>query len=92
MARKGLKSINFRSLTDDLASEEALLILRAIEVGKSERMKKDERDPTVSLYNISLGWLTYGKDRMRELLQQALIAVLKNLRLKVGGSLKNDKG
>lgn len=55
-------------------------------------MKKDERDPTVSLYNISLGWLTYGKDRMRELLQQALIAVLKNLRLKVGGSLKNDKG
>ena len=54
-------------------------------------MKKDERDPTVTVHKTSLGWLSYGKDKMRELVQQALIAVFKHLKLKVGGSLAKDK-
>lgn len=86
-----VRCIDFRYLTDALTPDEALELLHEAQVGKAERMEKVQRNRAVSAYTTSAGWLGYGKDKMRELLRQTLAEGFKHFKLKVGGSLEEDK-
>jgi L-galactonate dehydratase len=64
--------IDFRYITDALTPEEALEILTKAEAGKKERLQEALDSRAVPAYTTSAGWLGYGEDKMRSLLQETL--------------------
>lgn len=83
--------IDFRYITDAITKEEAIEILKKEEPGKAERIKHAEADRAVPAYTTSAGWLGYGKDKMKALLQETLSKGYKHFKLKVGSSVEEDK-
>ncbi|KAG9622221.1 enolase C-terminal domain-like protein, partial [Aureobasidium melanogenum] len=66
--------IDFRYITDAITKEEAIEMLKKEEPGKAERIKHAESNRAVPAYTTSAGWLGYGKDKMKGLLQETLNA------------------
>ncbi|KAK4190754.1 mandelate racemase [Podospora australis] len=83
--------IDFRYITDAITPSEALALLQETEAGKGERIKHAEDNKAVPAYTTSAGWLGYGEDKMRGLLQETLGKGYKHFKLKVGGNLEEDK-
>ena len=83
--------IDFRYITDAITPDEAVALLRAQEGGKAKRLEEALSSRAVPAYTTSAGWLGYGEDRMKDLLRQTLDNGYRHFKLKVGGSLEEDK-
>jgi L-galactonate dehydratase len=83
--------IDFRYITDALTPEEALEILTKAEAGKKERLQEALDSRAVPAYTTSAGWLGYGEDKMRGLLQETLSKGYRHFKLKVGSDIAQDK-
>ncbi|OAL47951.1 mandelate racemase/muconate lactonizing protein-like protein [Pyrenochaeta sp. DS3sAY3a] len=83
--------IDFRYITDALTPEEALEILTKSEQGKKERLQEALDSKAVPAYTTSAGWLGYGEDKMRGLLQETLAKGYRHFKLKVGSDVAQDR-
>ena len=81
--------VDFRYLTDVLAPEEALSILRKVEAGKAERVATLEQEG-YACYTTSAGWLGYDDAKLRRLCQEAVDAGFNHVKMKVGRELADD--
>lgn len=86
-----VRCIDFRYITDAITPEEAVDLLKSVEAGKKERIALALNSRAVPAYTTSAGWLGYGEDRMKGLLEETLKMGYKHFKLKVGGSVEDDK-
>ncbi|KAI5820084.1 L-galactonate dehydratase [Pyronema omphalodes] len=82
--------VDWRYLEDAITREEAVEMLRDMKRGKEERLREAEESMAVPAYTTSAGWLGYGEDKMKALLQETLAQGYKHFKLKVGGNLEQD--
>ncbi|MGH2814807.1 MAG: enolase C-terminal domain-like protein, partial [Actinomycetota bacterium] len=82
--------VDFRYLTDALTPAEALAMLRERAATRPEReaLLAAEGYPA---YTTSAGWLGYDDDKLRRRCREAIDAGFSHLKLKVGGSLEDDR-
>jgi L-galactonate dehydratase len=83
--------IDFRYITDAITPEEATEMLKAEEAGKAQRIKDAEESKAVPAYTTSAGWLGYGEEKMKGLLEDTLSKGYKHFKLKVGSSVETDR-
>ncbi|KAI7545619.1 L-galactonate, partial [Hortaea werneckii] len=81
-----VRCIDFRYITDAITPEEAIQMLKEQEPTKAQRIKDAEQNRAVPAYTTSAGWLGYGEDKMKGLLQETLGKGYKHFKLKVGTS------
>ena len=86
-----VRCIDFRYITDAITPEEAVELLRKSEAGKAERIQDALKSRAVPAYTTSAGWLGYGEDKMKSLLRETLAQGYRHFKLKVGGSVEEDK-
>ncbi|KAG9256831.1 enolase C-terminal domain-like protein [Emericellopsis atlantica] len=86
-----VRCIDFRYMTDAITPDEAVELLRQQEGGKAARLEEALNSKAVPAYTTSAGWLGYGEDKMKALLQETLDQGYRHFKLKVGGSLEEDK-
>ena len=86
-----VRCIDFRYITDAVTPEEAVEMLKKEEQGKEERIKHAEASRAVPAYTTSAGWIGYGEEKMKGLLQETLSKGYKHFKLKVGGSIEADR-
>ncbi|RYP81821.1 hypothetical protein DL770_005776 [Monosporascus sp. CRB-9-2] len=86
-----VRCIDFRYITDALTPEEAITMLKESEAGKAQRFQEALNSRAVPAYTTSAGWLGYGEDKMRALLQETLANGYKHFKLKVGSSVETDR-
>lgn len=86
-----VRCIDFRYITDAITPEEAVELLRKSEAGKAERIQDALKSRAVPAYTTSAGWLGYGEDKMKALLRETLAQGYRHFKLKVGGSIDEDK-
>jgi len=86
-----VRCIDFRYITDAITPEEAVKMLEEMESTKAERIGDAERSRAVPAYTTSAGWLGYGEDKMKHLLHETLAEGYKHFKLKVGGSVSEDR-
>src|SRR5690625_1223966 len=84
-----VRLIDFRYITDCITPAEALEILEKQMVDKKERIADLEKNG-YPCYTTSAGWLGYGDDKLRHLVQEAIDAGFKHIKLKVGRDLNDD--
>jgi L-galactonate dehydratase len=85
-----VQCIDFRYITDAITPEEAVQLLRESEVGKAKRLDDAMKSRAVPAYTTSAGWLGYGEDKMKGLLQETLSKGYRHFKLKVGSSVEQD--
>ncbi|TEY78380.1 hypothetical protein BOTCAL_0049g00220 [Botryotinia calthae] len=83
--------IDFRYITDAITPEEAIAMLKAEEGGKAKRIEDALNNKAVPAYTTSAGWLGYGKDKMKGLLEETLAKGYRHFKLKVGTSVQDDR-
>lgn len=66
-------------------------MLKETEAGKVKRMRDAEESRAVPAYTTSAGWLGYGEDKMKGLLEDTLSKGYKHFKLKVGTSIEADR-
>jgi L-fuconate dehydratase len=81
--------VDFRYLTDALTPDQALVILRAAEAGKAERIAELEATGYPA-YTTSAGWLGYDDDKVARLVGEAIADGFTMLKLKVGADVASD--
>ena len=81
--------IDFRYLTDAITPAEALMIFRAAEAGKAERLATLEAEG-YPCYTTSAGWLGYSNEKLTRLAQEAVAAGFNHIKMKVGRDLDDD--
>ena len=86
-----VRCIDFRYITDAITPEEAIDLLKKEEPGKKERLVHAEQSKAVPAYTTSAGWLGYGEEKMKGLLEETLSKGYKHFKLKVGSSVEADK-
>lgn len=86
-----VRCIDFRYIDDAVTPQEALDILTKAQAEKKSRIADAEADTAVPAYTTSAGWLGYGKDKMRALLTEARDQGYRHFKLKVGGSIAEDR-
>lgn len=86
-----VRCIDFRYITDAITPEEAVELLKAVEGGKEKRIQEALESKAVPAYTTSAGWLGYGEDKMKGLLEETLAQGYKHFKLKVGSSIEEDK-
>ncbi|KAH8598813.1 putative mitochondrial enolase superfamily member 1 [Bisporella sp. PMI_857] len=86
-----VRCIDFRYITDAITPEEAVELLQKSEKGKASRIVDAEQSRAVPAYTTSAGWLGYGEDKMKGLLEETLAKGYKHFKLKVGGSIEADR-
>ncbi|KAI6783567.1 L-galactonate dehydratase-like protein [Emericellopsis cladophorae] len=86
-----VRCIDFRYITDAITPDEAIELLRQQEGGKAARLDEALSSKAVPAYTTSAGWLGYGEDKMKALLQETLDQGYRHFKLKVGGSVEEDK-
>jgi L-fuconate dehydratase len=84
-----VSQIDFRYISDALAPEEALAILRAAAAGKTERIA-DLQSRGYPAYTTSPGWLGYSDEKLDLLARRAVQAGFRTIKLKVGLNLEDD--
>ncbi|KAI9821193.1 MAG: L-galactonate dehydratase [Pycnora praestabilis] len=88
---KFVRCIDFRYITDAITPEEAIEMLKKEEGGKAKRLEEAERSRAVPAYTTSAGWLGYGEDKMKGLLEETLAKGYRHFKLKVGSSVEADR-
>ncbi|KAH7013312.1 enolase C-terminal domain-like protein [Ilyonectria destructans] len=83
--------IDFRYITDALTPEEAIAMLKETEKTKPQRLQDALNNRAVPAYTTSAGWLGYGEDKMKGLLQETLDAGYRHFKIKVGGDIERDR-
>lgn len=83
--------IDFRYITDALTPEEALEILTKAEAGKRERLQEALKSRAVPAYTTSAGWLGYGPEKMKALLEETQKKGYRHFKLKVGSDVAEDR-
>ncbi|KAG9243196.1 enolase C-terminal domain-like protein [Calycina marina] len=86
-----VRCIDFRYITDAITPEEAVELLKKSETGKAERVKDAEQSKAVPAYTTSAGWLGYGEEKMKGLLEETLAKGYRHFKLKVGSSVEADR-
>ncbi|KAL2114248.1 hypothetical protein VUR80DRAFT_10035 [Thermomyces stellatus] len=86
-----VRCIDFRYITDAITPEEAVQLLKEAEPGKAARMEEALNSKAVPAYTTSAGWLGYGEEKMKSLLRETLDQGYRHFKLKVGGSVEEDK-
>ena len=86
-----VRCIDFRYITDAITPDEAVTMLKKEEGGKAQRMEEAECSRAVPAYTTSAGWLGYGEDRMKSLLEETLSQGYRHFKLKVGTDPEADK-
>lgn len=81
--------VDWRHLSDTLTREEAVDLLRGAESGRAERTRRllQEGYPA---YTTTPGWLGYSDERLVRLAREALDQGFTQIKLKVGGDLRED--
>ncbi|KAM5350519.1 hypothetical protein ACJ41O_007024 [Fusarium nematophilum] len=83
--------IDFRYITDAITPEEAIAMLKEQEATKPQRLQDALNSRAVPAYTTSAGWIGYGDDKMKGLLQETLNAGYRHFKLKVGGDIERDR-
>lgn len=86
-----VQCIDFRYITDAITPEEAVALLKKNETGKEKRLKDALESKAVPAYTTSAGWIGYGEEKMKGLLEETLSKGYKHFKLKVGGSVEADR-
>jgi L-galactonate dehydratase len=86
-----VQCIDFRYITDAITPEEAVALLKAEAGGKQKRIEDALNSKAVPAYTTSAGWLGYGEDKMKGLLQETLSKGYRHFKLKVGTSIEADR-
>lgn len=86
-----VQCIDFRYITDAITPEEAIKMLKGEEEGKKKRLQDALDSKAVPAYTTSAGWLGYGEDKMKGLLEETLSKGYKHFKLKVGTSVEADR-
>lgn len=86
-----VRCIDFRYITDALTEEEAIQLLKDVQPGKEERIQEALQNRAVPAYTTSAGWLGYGEDKMKRLLQESVDQGFRHFKLKVGTDLEGDR-
>src|ERR671915_1781573 len=81
--------IDFRYITDALAPEEALEILRNNEPTKPQR-EQEMLESGFPAYTTSAGWLGYPDEKIRRLCREAVAAGWGHIKIKVGRDPEDD--
>ncbi|MDJ0455735.1 enolase C-terminal domain-like protein [Arthrobacter sp. NQ7] len=82
--------VDFTHIRDALSPEEALEILRAGQEGKAERIAALKADGFPA-YTTSPGWLGYSDEKLVRLSKEAAADGFSMIKLKVGGSIDDDR-
>jgi L-fuconate dehydratase len=82
--------VDFRYLSDALSMEDAMGILEAMVPGREERTAR-LLTSGYTAYSTAPGWLGYSDEQMAALCAQAVAEGFTQVKLKVGGSLDDDK-
>ncbi|KID77879.1 L-galactonate dehydratase [Metarhizium brunneum] len=86
-----VQCIDFRYITDAITPEEAVAMLKEVQGGKAKRIEEALSSKAVPAYTTSAGWLGYGEGKMKTLLGETLAQGYKHFKLKVGGSVEEDR-
>ncbi|KAI0169076.1 enolase C-terminal domain-like protein [Hypoxylon sp. FL1284] len=88
-----VRCVDFRYISDAITPDEAVALLErsAADGAKDRRLADALASRAVPAYTTSAGWLGYGEDKMRALLRETLAAGYKHFKLKVGGTLEEDR-
>ncbi len=81
---------DLRYLSDALTREEAIALLTEQAPGRAARIAQLETAGGYPCYTTSAGWLGYDDEKLRRLLQEAVDAGYRHLKLKVGADLEDD--
>ncbi len=81
--------VDFRHISDALARDEALDMLRSREAGKPERETK-LLATGYPAYTTSAGWLGYSHEKIRRLCREAVKDGYSHIKIKVGRDLADD--
>ena len=84
-----VKCIDFTYITDALTPEEALSMLKELELGKEDRIEKLLQHGYPA-YTTSAGWLGYSDEKIRRLSREAKEEGFRHLKMKVGSDLQDD--
>ena len=82
--------IDFRHISDALSPEEALALFQDAEPLRTEREAQLLAEG-LPAYTTTPGWLGYTDDTMVRLAQEAVADGFRFIKLKVGGSIENDR-
>jgi L-fuconate dehydratase len=82
--------IDFRHISDALSPEEALALFQKAEPLRTEREAQLLAEG-LPAYTTTPGWLGYTDDTMVRLAQEAVADGFRFIKLKVGGSIENDR-
>jgi L-fuconate dehydratase len=83
-------AIDFTHIRNVLTEEEALGLLRSAERGKAERIAQLQAEGYPA-YTTSPGWLGYSDEKLVRLAKEAVADGFTQIKLKVGGSLEDDR-
>ena len=87
-----VRCISFKYIEDEVDQDEAVEMLRKAQLsGKEDRLKEAEGSRAVPAYTTSAGWLGYGREKMKRLLNEAMEDGYHHFKLKVGGSIEEDR-
>lgn len=86
-----VRCIDFRYITDAITPDEAIDLLKEQEATKAQRLEDAINNRAVPAYTTSAGWIGYGEDKMKGLLQETLNAGYRHFKLKVGGDIERDR-
>lgn len=82
--------VDFTHIRNALTPQEALEILQRAEPGKAERIAELERTG-IPAYTTTPGWLGYSDEKLVRLCEQAVDDGYDMIKLKVGGSVNDDR-
>lgn len=85
-----VRAVDFTHISDALSPADALGILRRGQQGKAERIEQLERRGYAA-YTTTPGWLGYSDEKLVRLSREAVADGFDLIKLKVGGSLADDK-
>ena len=84
-----VSTIDFRYITDALAPEEALEILRRNQPTRARR-EAEMQQQGFPAYTTSAAWLGYTEDKLRHLCREAIAEGWTHFKMKVGANLDDD--
>ncbi len=82
--------VDFRYITDALTPDEALEMLERLNGTKRER-EAELLATGYQAYNTSVGWFGYSDDKIRSLCREGLAQGWRHFKVKVGGSIDDDR-
>ena len=86
-----VRCIDFRYIVDTITPEEAISILTDARKMRDERLQDVNNNKAVPAYTTQAGWLGFTDERMTELMREMIAEGFDKFKLKVGGSIENDK-